>query len=311
MASSPHRYRSMGFTAQGYGFLGFAIFGWGISWPFLKIALAEIPPWTFRGLIAPSAALMILALGFVLRYEVESPKGQWREIILASFLNITLWHVFSAHGIRLLGGGQASIIAYTMPLWAVVFSILFIGERATIARIMGLVFGMGGLSVLLSGELGVLRSAPAGTFFMLISAIAWGAGTVVQKKVKWQISALSCVAWQLLLGGLPITLIAIILESSQWQPVSLAATCSTIFVVVVGIFLCWFAWFRVVDMVPVSVATVCTLLVPILGVVSSNMVLGEVIGWREVISLCLICIALALVLIPVGTAFQKFTTNAS
>ena len=306
----PQSSKSVGYSAQAYGFLAFAIFGWGISWPFLKIALAEVPPWTFRGLIAPSAALVIVVLGFVLRYEIGSPKGQWREIILASFLNITLWHVFSAFGIRLLGGGQASIIAYTMPLWAVVFSIVFLGERATLARIMGLVVGMSGLSVLLSGELGVMKSAPVGTIFMLIAAVAWGAGTVVQKKVKWQMSAFSCVFWQFLLGGLPITVVAVILDSPDWQPVSIAATCSTIFVVTVPIILCWFAWFRVIDMVPVSNSTVCTLLVPILGVASSNMVLGEVIGWREVLSLILICIALAFVLIPIGTSFQKSDTEA-
>ena len=60
----PHPENS-GLTAQAYGLLAVAIFGWGVSWPFLKIALAEIPPLTFRGLIAPTAALAIFGLGFL------------------------------------------------------------------------------------------------------------------------------------------------------------------------------------------------------------------------------------------------------
>ena len=298
-------FKSIGSIAQAYILLSIAIFGWGISWPFLKIALAEIPPLTFRGLIAPTAALLIFGLGSVLRYKIGSPKGQWREIVLASLLNITLWHIFSAHGIRLLGGGQASIIAYTMPLWAVILSILFIGEKMTLGRFLGLILGMCGLGVLLSGELGVLKLAPAGALFMLVAAFSWGAGTVVQKSVNWRISVPSLVGWQLVIGGLPITLMAIILESANWQSISLAAVGSTIFVLLCPIILCWFAWFRVIEMVPVSISTISTLLVPILGVVSSNLVLDEMIGWREVVSLMLICSALGLVLTPSGLKNQR------
>ena len=295
----PHPENS-GLTAQAYVLLAVAIFGWGVSWPFLKIALAEIPPFTFRCLIAPTAALAIFGLGFLFKFKIGIPKGQWREITLAAFLNITLWHVFSAFGIRLLGGGQASIIAYTMPLWAVILSILFIGEKSTPSKLIGLVLGMCGLGVLLSGELGILELAPAGAFFMLASAFSWGAGTVVQKSIKWRISTLSLVGWQLVIGGLPITILALILETPDWQTYSLAAAGSTIFVLFCPIIMCWFVWFRVIEMLPVSICTISTLLVPIIGVVSSSLVLGETVGWREFVSLLFICTALALVFTPVA-----------
>lgn len=289
---------NQGLTAHAFFLLAVAIFGWGISWPFLKIALAEIPPFTFRGLIAPTAALLIFGVGFLLKFEISYPKGQWREITLAAILNITVWHIFSAFGIRLLGGGHASIIAYTMPLWAVILSILFIGEKSSPARIIGLVLGMSGLGVLLSGEFGILKSAPAGVIFMVASAIGWGAGTVVQKNFEWRISTLSLVGWQLVIGGLPITIIALFLETPNWQNFSVAAVGSTVFVLLIPIIMCWFVWFKVIEMLPVSICTISTLLVPILGVVSSNIILGEAVGWREVFSLLLICAALALVLKP-------------
>jgi drug/metabolite transporter (DMT)-like permease len=301
---------NQGLTVQAYFLLGIVIFGWGISWPFLKIALAEIPPFTFRGLIAPTAALVIFGVGFLLKFKISYPKGQWREITLAAFLNITVWHLFSAFGIRLLGGGHASIIAYTMPLWAVILSILFIGEKSTRARIIGLVLGMSGLAVLLSGEFGILRSAPVGVFFMLASAIGWGAGTVVQKSFKWRISTLSLVGWQLVIGGLPITIIALFIETPNWLSISSMAVGSTIFILLIPIILCWFVWFRVIEMLPVSICTLSTLLVPIIGVISSNIILGEEVGWREFVSLLLICTALALVLKPTGGKSQGSNYNS-
>ena len=285
---------------KGYLLLIFTVFGWGISWPFLKIALTEIPPWTFRGLIAPAAAVLIFGIGALLKKNLGTPSGQWREIILAAGLNITLWHVFSAFGIKLLGGGQASIIAYTMPLWAVLFSAWLIGENLTPIRLTGLVMGLTGLVVLLSGEVGILASSPLGAIFMLIAACAWGAGTTIQKKVNWTISPVSLVGWQLLIGGLPITITAFFVDSGSWEPVSVAAIWSTIFVLVYPIILCWFAWFTIVDQVPVVVSTVSILAVPALGVVSSVLVLDEIIGWQEILSLLLICSAIALVLKPSG-----------
>ena len=77
-----------------------------------------------------------------------------------------------------------------------------------------------------------------------------------------------------------------------------AAVFSTIFVLVYPIILCWFAWFTIVDQVPVAVSTVSILAVPALGVGSSVLVLGEAIGWREIASLLLICTAIVLVLKP-------------
>ena len=135
---------------------------------------------------------------------------------------------------------------------------------------------------------------------MLASAIGWGAGTVVQKSFKWRISTLSLVGWQLVIGGLPITIIALFLETPNWQSISSTAIGSTIFILLIPIIMCWFVWFRVIEMLPVSICTLSTLLVPIIGVISSNIILAEEVGWREFASLLLICTALALVLKPTG-----------
>lgn len=285
-------------SLRSYLLLGLAVFGWGTSWPFLKIALSEIPPWTFRGLVAPTAAIVILIVGLALKQNIPPPRGEWRKVALAGFFNIFCWHSLSAYGISLLLSSQASIVAYTMPLWAVLFSMLFIGEKPTLGRIAGLILGLSGIAVLAMGKLGVMATSPLGTMFMLLAAVAWGAGTVVQKHYTWRLPTLSNVVWQMLLGGLPITIIAIIIEHDQWQTVSQAAVLSTLYVLVYPIVFCWFAWFHIVDKVPVTVSSVSILGAPILGVISGYLILGDPIGWRELIALVLVCGSLALVLTP-------------
>ena len=288
-------------SLRSYLLLAAAVFGWGISWPFLKIGLSEIPPWTFRGLVAPTAAAVIVIVGLAMKQKIQLPHGEWRQVATAGFFNIFLWHSLSAYGISLMLSGQASIVAYTMPLWAVILSMIFIGEKPTLKRISGLIIGLAGIAVLALGKLGVMTTSPAGPLFMLLAAMAWGAGTVVQKHHKWRLPTLSNVVWQMILGGLPISIIAVIIEHDLWQPVSLDAVLATLFVLVYPIVFCWFAWFHIVDKVPVTVSSVSILGAPILGVFSGHLVLGDPVGWREIGALILVCGSLALVLSPEKT----------
>ncbi len=272
--------------------------GWGTAWPFMKIALTEIPPWMFRGLIAPFAGLFLFSLAALMKEGVRLPNGQWRPLLVAALFNVTGWHVFSAQGLRLLESGHASIIAYTMPLWAVIFGVAFASERITLQRLAGLVLGLAGMAVLLSGEFGIFAISPLGTLFMFGSAISWGAGTVIQKRTVWQLPPLSLAGWQLLIGGLPITAVAIVVDVPHLEPVSAAAVWSTLYVLTIPVVFCQFAWFKIVGWVPISVASVSTQIIPVVAVISGAIVLGEVIGLREIGALVLVCAALALVLLP-------------
>jgi len=110
--------------------------------------------------------------------------------------------------------------------------------------------------------------------------------------------AASLAGWQLLIGGIPVSIVALITEVPYLQPVSAAAAWSTVFVLIYPIIFCWFAWFAIIRQVSVTVSTVSIMLVPILGVIFGNLVLDEPIGWREVVSLALVCGALGLVLMP-------------
>ena len=289
-------------TKFGYVLLIIITIGWGTSWPFLKIGLNEIPPWTYRGLIAPTAALFIFLTGFISRQKLSIPAGQLNPLIVASLFNVTIWHIFSAWGIRLLASGQASIIAYTMPLWAVLFSIIINNDHPTTQRMIGLGLGLVGLSALAVGKLGIYQVAPISSTMMLIAAISWGMGTAIQKRIRWEMPAVALAGWQLLLGGLPITIIAIFSEYALWPEVintiSLAAVLSTILILVYPIIFCWIAWFHIVSEVPVPVSAISIMLVPVIGVFSGHIILQEPVGWHEIMGLLLVCSALALVLLP-------------
>ena len=290
--------KSDSLQTSGYLWLIAVTLGWGTSWPFLKIALIEIPPWTFRGLIAPSAALFLFGFAILMKESLRVPRAQWRPLVVASLLNITGWHIFSALGLRQMAPGHASIIAYTMPLWAILLG-FFSGRRKTNQKAYS---GAGARHGWLGGF--ALRRVWG------ICPIAFGRALYVALCVflgRWNDrheahavahSAGSLVGWQLTLGGLPITLVALVLEVPQLQPVSAQAVWSTVYVLVIPIVFCWIAWFKVIQQTSITVATVSMLMIPVVGVISANLILSEPIGWREIGALALVCLALAMVLSP-------------
>jgi len=111
---------------------------WGVNWPMMKLAVAEVPVWTFR-----SICLLGAGAGFVLicRFAGQSfriPRGQIRQLLVVSLFNVTIWHICSATGLVHLAASRAAIIAFTMPLWAAVLAVPVLGERPTLYTIGGL-----------------------------------------------------------------------------------------------------------------------------------------------------------------------------
>jgi len=272
--------------------------GWGFNWPTMKIALAEIPVWTFRTIcvLGGCAGLFLIAWRGGLR--VRPPAGSAARLTVTALCNVTLWNVLIGHGLTHLPAGRSVILVYTMPLWVVVLSHLVLGEKMTRRRLAGLGLGMAGMLVLLGDELAVLRSAPVGALLVLSAALAWAMGTVLMKRFPTDLPTVSFTGWQMLLGGIPLAIGALLIDPGDWRPVGWQALAAVLYNVFVAFIFCHWAWFTIVRRSPASVSALGTLLIPIVGVFSSMLVLGERLGWPEYAAMALVLGALATVLVP-------------
>ncbi|MCW9002592.1 MAG: DMT family transporter [Rhodospirillales bacterium] len=269
---------------------------WGVNWPVMKIAATEIPPWTFRTVTSPISGAGLLLIAWLAKRSLRVPPGRWRWLILAAFFNVTCWHMLTAYGVTMMASGHASVIAFTMPIWAALLGLLVMGEKISGRVFAALAFGMAGVWVLVAGRLFVPGGDPWGLAVMLGAAIAWAAGTIVLKRTDWRMPAMALAGWQLLLGGLPIIPVAAINEFPHLEPVSYAATAAVIYIIIGPQIFCYYAWNTIVGIFPVNVSSISTLMIPVLGVISGGLVLGEAIGLREACALVLVCAALGLVL---------------
>jgi drug/metabolite transporter (DMT)-like permease len=272
-------------------------FAWGFNWTALKVALSEVPPWTFRSLCLGLGSAVLFAALRAGGQPLAVPKGQWRRLALLAFLNITCWNMLVAFGVALIPSGRASILAYTMPIWAIPLSVWLLGERITRDRLAGLALGMIALVLLLGENLVGLGAAPLGSLMVLGAALTWALGTVLQKRFPVRMPLGAYTAWMLLLGGVPVFIGTLLLEDVRTlRHVSLAPALGVAYNVFVAFAFAHWAWIKLATSVPVSVFSVSMLIIPVIGVLSGALFLGERPSWAEIAALACVLGALASVI---------------
>lgn len=271
---------------------------WGINWPAIKLSVNEVPVWAFRAICLAAGAGGLFAIARAAGLPLRIPRQDFGWLILASLGNITGWHLFSAIGVDHMLPGRASILAFTMPLWAAPIAAIWVGERLGWLKLLGLGVGALGLAVLVVPDWQNLVAAPLGPIFMLLAAISWAFGTVALKAHSFSMPTTSLVAWQMVIGGAPIFLGAFIFDHG-FEPGSVSALgwWAVAYAALIPMVFCHWAWFRVVAIYPAVVAAIGTLAIPVVGVISSALITNDPVGWAEILSLLLIIFALFLVLV--------------
>jgi drug/metabolite transporter (DMT)-like permease len=284
-------------TGWGLFFLIIVWFCWGFSYPATKITLRGFDVWTSRLIIMATGGFLLLCLARLTDEQIRVPRNDWRDLILAAIFNMTVFQLGMTFGVHFFNAGRTVVIVYTMPLWAMLFAWILLKEIPTRKRLCGLGLGILGLFFLMAQDFTKLPSAYLGAACTLLGAVSFGLGTVWMKRRNWSNNATVLAGWQLVLGSIPVIPFWFFFgEKTNWNELTLDIWGSFIFLIVIANVLAYFSWFRVLSIFPTSISGLGTLAVPIVGLLASFMILGEVIGWREVIALILIVAALFLTL---------------
>jgi drug/metabolite transporter (DMT)-like permease len=135
---------------------------------------------------------------------------------------------------------------------------------------------------------------------ILAAAVVWAFGTVLLRKWKPPIAQNTLTGWMMVVGWLPIVVLAPFFDSRPLAEEVAALTARGWFAVVYNILLAgtvahW-AWFYLARTLPVAVSSLSSLPVPVVGVFSGILVLGETPGPQEWVALALVVGALFIVL---------------
>ena len=272
---------------------------WGFNWTAMKLALSEVPPWTFRTLCLGLGSAVLFAALRAGGQRLVVPRGQWARLAAISVLNISCWNMLVAFGLTLIPSGRAAILGYTMTIWAVPLSVWLLGERITVHKAAGLVLGIAALALLLGDRVVSLSAAPLGSLLVLAAAVTWALGTVLQKRFPVSMPVGPYTAWMMLLGGVPIFIGTLLLEDPRvLAGVGVWAAFGVAYNVLVAFAFAHWAWTKIVTSVPVSVSSISMLVIPVVGVLSGVVFLGERPSWAELAALVCVLGALATIIRP-------------
>jgi drug/metabolite transporter (DMT)-like permease len=272
--------------------------GWGLNWPMMKLAVSEVPVLSFRALCLAVGAASMFIIARMGGHIILPRRAQWVPLIGSALLNVAIWNVLISYGVLLLPAGRSVILAYTMPLWTALLSAPVLHEPLTARRLLGVGLGTAGMLVLIGSELASLRAAPTGALLVVGAAVAWAGGTVLIKRFPLDLPTTSFSAWQMLLGGIPVLLGALAFDIGKVHIPSLAASIAVLYNVFIAFILCYWAWFKIVSRASAVVSSLGTLLIPVVGVMSSVLVPRERPSWQEFAAMALVLAAIATVLVP-------------
>lgn len=249
-------------------------FAWGTNWPAIKIGLESMTPWGYRVTGFAISAVFLLALVKLQGLSLAVPRGRIRwTIVISSALNIVAFGLFSTFAQLTASTGRVAVVTYSFPVWASLLGWLLLGERLSRDAVIGLVLCIAGLAVLVYP---VLHSeALIGLSLSLACAVTWAIATIYLKWTRLP-SDLAITTWQVIFAVAAMAILYPIFRGMPtFEPISMRSAIAVVFSGIVGTGLAYVWWFRIAGALSAATASLGTLAVPVIGVVSSAILLGE------------------------------------
>ncbi|MFT4277291.1 MAG: DMT family transporter [Rhodopseudomonas sp.] len=268
---------------------------WGLSWPVSKYVISEWPPLPARGLPGLVGSVLLFAYAALRGESLVVPRAQWGRVLVSTFFNVTVWMVVMGLALLWMPAGETAVIGFSMPVWTALLAWPLLGERLTGKRMLALVLGFSGIAALMGAD-GFAASAERlpGVALALTGAIGFALGTIFVKRFPIQLPGATSAAWQIGLGCIPVSLIGCIVTPPRFDALTAYGWAALIYLTLIQFCLAYLCWFAALRRLPASVAAIGTMATPVIGVVTSAIVLHEPLGLGQIAALVMTLAGVAL-----------------
>jgi drug/metabolite transporter (DMT)-like permease len=271
---------------------------WGLNWPVMKLGVTDYPPLTFRA-ISIWLGIPVLAAALVaMKVPFRVPRRHWPELLVLAATNMFVWHACIIVAIKGLSSGRAAILGYTMPIFSAVIGALLFANALSRRAWLGVGAAALGVALLLWHEFTHLAGRPTGVVLALVAAATWALGTQLLRRTKIDVPTLTISFWMTALTAVVMTVLAAVFESAQWKAPNAAAWGAIAYNAVLIFGFAHAAWFWLARTLPPVASTLSVMFIPVLGVFSGALWLGEVLHWQDFAAVGLMVVAIASVLWP-------------
>lgn len=265
------------------------IVAWGVNFVVIKVGMHGVPPMLLGALRFAFAAVPAV-------FFVRRPRIAWHLLALYGSTILLGQFVFLFFGMSVgMPAGIASLVLQAQAFFTLGFASLLLGERVRAQNLAGLAIAAAGLVVIAAqGGQGMTL---AGFLLTIAASACWALGNVVMKKMG-KVDLVPLVVWASLLPPVPFAVLSCLFEG----PRRMAAAMTTlsglsifaiVYLALVATLFGYGIWSRLLSRYPAGQVAPFSLLVPIVGLASSSLLLGEHLSRAQLAGAALVMAGLA------------------
>lgn len=244
---------------------------WGFNFVIMKLGNTVFPPVLFAAFRFSLGAVVLFAIAYFKKVPLPN-KRDLKWYIVCGLLQTTYLNVAIQISMNYISAGLTSVLTYSMPLFLSIMAHFWLpGDRLTVRKSTGVIVGIVGLVLAMDIRLG-------GNFWALglalTAALAWATTNIIIKRHLQNCDNLQFTTWQMAIGAVGLFVYSGCFENGQVQW-GIRALGYVAFAGIVASSLGFVLWFQILSKIEASKAAISLLLVPIIGVISSYLVLGE------------------------------------
>ncbi|SHI39270.1 Threonine/homoserine efflux transporter RhtA [Shimia gijangensis] len=291
----------MDFRALGMGLL-FALI-WSSAFTSARIIVADAPPLAISAIRFAISGVLGVLIARSLGQSWHLNRDQWRTILVFGLCQNGLYLGLNFMAMTTVEASVASIIASTMPLMVAFAGWAVLRERLSPMASLGLALGFTGVAVIMSSRIG----AGVDMFGMGLCFVAAAALTIATLAMRGASSGgnlMMVVGLQMFVGAAVLFVASLVLETWEfnWNPRMLSALTYTI--LAPGLLATW-VWFALVNRIGAVRAATFHFLNPFFGVAIAAILLGETLGWLDIVGVAIITIGILAVQLSKQTHTPK------
>jgi drug/metabolite transporter (DMT)-like permease len=258
----------------------------------MKFGVMAVPAIWFgalRYMIGSSILFAILASRRASRFPA---RRDWVLVLVSGGLQMAAFSALTGLALTILPPGRASVLAYSTPLWVVPIAAWRLGEAISSKAVLGVGCGLIGVLVIASPSLNA-HVQLAGYAMLIMAAACWAVSIVYVRGHRFVASPLELAPWQMLVAALLLLPIAAVSEGALGS-INLTGIAALAYV---GPIATAFAYWAVVDVgrrFRAATLSMALLATPILGILFSSILTGEVIDASLILATLLIALGIRL-----------------
>ncbi len=248
---------------------------WGLNFIAIKVGLEEAPPLML-------GAMRFLAAAIPAIFFIKKPPVPWRWLIaLGLSINVGQFALLFM-GMKFgMPAGLASLVLQSQAFFTLGLAAVFLGERWRWNHIAGLAIAAAGMAVIgLQQNTGMTA---LGFWLVIGASLSWGTGNVITRKATQGVppfSMLGLVVWSGAVAIIPLALLSLVVEgpaawSTAWHSFSWNTAGAVTYLAYAATLGGYGLWGKLLSRYPAAIVSPFALLVPVVGMSSSALLLGE------------------------------------